>query len=255
MSRRILVGCLFALGIVTWALFPSSYHHTTSSLGAYRTTFKSSGLGALWSPDKKFESTKTQNFTWELPLIYEGRETIVDGLNPNNRYLLALPYAGFTNQVMCAINCESQRLLPHARTFATTDRVPSVLLVYGIAIRRSFSTVIHLAKLSGKIPILPAFTADMAHLHDDSVLEIKMSDVFDLDRLALEFDMPWVELDDIRPRFYPNVGFGSSSKDTRPVEILPSWGMYATTNRRCYENWGIDTIKDRNMRESKVQIR
>lgn len=102
-----IAASLFVLGVITFALLPA--HPATKSLANSYSSVTSgtsrSRLSSLWGGNK-ITSMRTDNFTWELPLYYEDREKIVDGLNPNNRYLVSWPFAGFTNQVMSTINRE-----------------------------------------------------------------------------------------------------------------------------------------------------
>lgn len=176
---------------------------------------------------------RTDNFTWELPLYYEDREKIVDGLNPNNRYLVSWPFAGFTNQVMSTINRES--------TLGDGLQVYSNLKLTHDAC--AVLSVIYLAKLSGKIPIVSPLSAHTAHLHDNAASEMHPSRIFDFDGLFAELDMPWVDLDALRPRIKaPTVVLGSPADQppSREKEILPTWGLLETTFYRCGMGYGAE---------------
>lgn len=104
-------------------------------------------------------------------------------------------------------------------------------------------TVIYLAKLSGKIPIVSPLSAHTAHLHDNAASEMHPSRIFDFDGLFAELDMPWVDLDALRPRIEaPTVVLGSPADQppSREKEVLPTWGLLETTFYRCGMGYGAE---------------
>lgn len=81
------------------------------------------------------------------------------------------------------------------------------------------------------------------HLHGNNVHEMKPSHVFDFDRLFDELDIPWVDLDDLRP---PVTGGGG---DTRELEVLPTWGVLAINFGHCTNGHGYETRVTRQLSE------
>ncbi|EJU02539.1 hypothetical protein DACRYDRAFT_99657 [Dacryopinax primogenitus] len=128
------------------------------------------------------------------------KSSIRTNLRTDNKYITAWFHAGWTNDVMMAFN------------------------------------LIHLAKLTGRIPILPPFPPDNAHLvggHGLAAGFITFSQIFDLPRLAHDIGTPIVEMHELKsmqPHTIKIYGVEEGLLEEPPeMDVIGCWSTWLST--------------------------
>jgi len=128
------------------------------------------------------------------------KSSIRTNLRTDKKFITAWYHAGWTNDVMMAFN------------------------------------LIHLAKETGRIPILPPFPPDNAHLvggHGLSAGFITFSTIFDLPRLAHDIGLPIVEMHELKsmqPHTIKIYGVEEGLLEEPPeTDVIGCWSTWLTT--------------------------